>query len=171
MRSNGRPGRRGLRHGVALTLLCGLLACGNDEPSTGAEDSGSGGVSDAAAAGDGSDLLDSTASDALLTDGAQTNAGATDGASTDTGSGDGGAADGATADSTGQDVIIGPACTSPGVLGANRLRVGYNHTCAMKKDGSVWCWGENGDGELGNGEFGVAARKLVPNLVPASKAP
>ena len=30
---------------------------------------------------------------------------------------------------------------------------GYGHTLALKSDGSVWAWGLNVDGELGNGTF------------------
>jgi alpha-tubulin suppressor-like RCC1 family protein len=26
----------------------------------------------------------------------------------------------------------------------------YGHSCAIKTDSTVWCWGYNGDGELGN---------------------
>ncbi|MCB9875964.1 MAG: hypothetical protein H6835_00035, partial [Planctomycetes bacterium] len=58
-----------------------------------------------------------------------------------------------------------------GLTDVVQLALAVDHSCALKKDGSVWCWGDNGAGEMGNGEFGVAARKLVPNLVPASKAP
>jgi len=29
---------------------------------------------------------------------------------------------------------------------------GLEHTCARKLDGSVWCWGGNGDGQLGTGD-------------------
>lgn len=31
------------------------------------------------------------------------------------------------------------------------IAAGENHTCALKKDGTVWCWGDNTHGELGDG--------------------
>jgi alpha-tubulin suppressor-like RCC1 family protein len=31
--------------------------------------------------------------------------------------------------------------------------LGVSHTCVLLKNGSVWCWGANGNGQLGNGAF------------------
>ncbi len=33
-----------------------------------------------------------------------------------------------------------------------QVTVGHDHTCALKSDGTVWCWGYNGNGELGDGK-------------------
>lgn len=44
------------------------------------------------------------------------------------------------------------------------ISAGYAHTCALRKDGSVWCWGRNEYGELGM-DAGSAAPG-VPTLVP-----
>lgn len=34
---------------------------------------------------------------------------------------------------------------------AVQIEAGNQHTCAVKTDGTVWCWGSNGYGELGDG--------------------
>lgn len=40
-----------------------------------------------------------------------------------------------------------------------RLGAGYSHTCTRKTDGTLWCWGANDSGQLGNGT-------TQPSLVP-----
>ncbi len=35
------------------------------------------------------------------------------------------------------------------------IRGGDFHTCARKTDGTLWCWGHNSGGQLGNGAMGV----------------
>jgi len=42
------------------------------------------------------------------------------------------------------------------------VSAGYYYTCAIKKDGSLWCWGANGKGQLGLGD---TADRLRPEKV------
>ena len=46
-----------------------------------------------------------------------------------------------------------------GVSGAVDLAAGFSHTCALESDGDVVCWGENSDGQLGDG---TNTDRLVP---------
>ena len=41
----------------------------------------------------------------------------------------------------------------PGARIAKRIVAGANHTCVLATDGTVWCWGQNGNGNLGIGSF------------------
>ncbi len=41
--------------------------------------------------------------------------------------------------------------------------LGYQHVCALRADGTVWCWGDNNDGQLGDGTFEDA---FEPQQVP-----
>lgn len=61
------------------------------------------------------------------------------------------------------DDELGDGTTSPprldavevSALGADVVDVsaGYEHTCARKGDGTLWCWGRNGFGQLGDGSI------------------
>jgi alpha-tubulin suppressor-like RCC1 family protein len=42
-------------------------------------------------------------------------------------------------------------------LGATALTVGTSHACAILTDASVWCWGTNRFGELGDGTFDTSS--------------
>jgi alpha-tubulin suppressor-like RCC1 family protein len=41
-----------------------------------------------------------------------------------------------------------------GRVATDRVTAGDAHTCAIKDDGTVWCFGDNSDGQLGNSGFG-----------------
>ena len=47
--------------------------------------------------------------------------------------------------------------------GSTVLAGGQYHSLAVRNDGTVWAWGFNGDGELGNG---TTANRLTPGQVP-----
>jgi alpha-tubulin suppressor-like RCC1 family protein len=38
-----------------------------------------------------------------------------------------------------------------GISTAVELTAGFNHTCARLSDGTLRCWGYNGNGQLGDG--------------------
>ena len=37
------------------------------------------------------------------------------------------------------------------------VAVGDSHSCALKSDGTVWCWGSNDQGQLGNNDYSFTA--------------
>lgn len=44
----------------------------------------------------------------------------------------------------------------PNLLDINSISAGGLHTCALKNNGTVYCWGNNFQGQLGNGEFSAS---------------
>jgi hypothetical protein len=84
-----------------------------------------------------------------------------DGGIADGGSTDGGPQDGGGSDASGADggTDGGPPPPPPQVLAA-----GCEHTCAIATDGSVFCWGRNDYGQLGDGSTMDSA---TPVAVPA----
>jgi alpha-tubulin suppressor-like RCC1 family protein len=53
-----------------------------------------------------------------------------------------------------------------GISDATQLAASQNSACARKKDGTVFCWGRNGNGELGDPDAGVqrTSAAQVPGL-------
>ena len=60
------------------------------------------------------------------------------------------------------------AVTTSGVLAGKTLTqitAGFGHTCALDSTGTAYCWGANGNGQLGNGS---TTQSLVPVAVTTS---
>ncbi len=62
----------------------------------------------------------------------------------------------------GEGAACGKTCATPveaiGLTGAGSIAGGYVHSLAETISGSVWGWGDNSGGELGNGTTTVATR-------------
>jgi alpha-tubulin suppressor-like RCC1 family protein len=54
-----------------------------------------------------------------------------------------------------------------GVTGATQVAVGCTHACALKSDGTVWCWGTNSAGQLGTGDNNPSGPRQVASLTGA----
>jgi alpha-tubulin suppressor-like RCC1 family protein len=54
-------------------------------------------------------------------------------------------------------------------LYATRLAVGRFHSCARARDDSVWCWGHNGSGQLGDSSENRSLAAQVPDLAGAGE--
>jgi alpha-tubulin suppressor-like RCC1 family protein len=52
--------------------------------------------------------------------------------------------------------------------GVSSVALGEYHTCAIKQDGSLWCWGYNYYGQLGDGTSGVGTDKNTPFQIISS---
>ena len=54
------------------------------------------------------------------------------------------------------------------LTGVDTIAAGFGHSLALKSDGTVWAWGYNYAGQLGNGEYGSYNSKSYPVQVKAS---
>jgi len=65
---------------------------------------------------------------------------------------------GGNAEESGEDVPV----LARGLSGVVRVAVGYRFSCALLDDHSIWCWGSNEWGSLGNGAIGAEFSSVVP---------
>jgi len=73
---------------------------------------------------------------------------------------------------------FGTTSTTPvkvnGLGGVKAVSAGWNHACAVLTNGAVWCWGDSGSGQLGNGILptenggGYSARPVAVTGLPSA---
>ncbi|MFZ8804266.1 MAG: RCC1 domain-containing protein [Candidatus Calescibacterium sp.] len=66
-------------------------------------------------------------------------------------------------------IPAGPVeCSLTLIRNAPVVSGGGFHTCAIKQDVSLWCWGNNFYGQLGNGRSGIGEMSSIPVQVMSS---
>jgi serine/threonine protein kinase/alpha-tubulin suppressor-like RCC1 family protein len=69
----------------------------------------------------------------------------------------------ALADQDGEGLVLRSAREASRIAVRVGLRPGGMHTCSLNTDGTVWCWGGNDSGQLGDGSSG---RRTSPARIP-----
>lgn len=59
---------------------------------------------------------------------------------------------------------LAPVEIDPGTTWA-RVAAGFAHTCGVQTDGTMWCWGDNDSGQIGDGAIGPLYERLAPTKV------
>jgi alpha-tubulin suppressor-like RCC1 family protein len=70
----------------------------------------------------------------------------------------------------GSDVCSAVPVRVSNLTNAVSVTAGEAHACAVRSDGTVWCWGRN-DGELGNGTTGPVTSCRPDSGTPCSRVP
>ena len=65
---------------------------------------------------------------------------------------------------TGGTTSTGGGTGGTGKMVATAVAAGYGHSCALVNDGTIWCWGRNIEGEIGNGDPEVDGTTLVRSV-------
>ena len=86
----------------------------------------------------------------------------------DAGSVDAGSADAGSSDAFVSPTDAGPACNGSSCAG--QVAVGANFACAIRGDSTVWCWGDNRAGQLGDGTSDTD-RRMHPSCYPTDAGP
>ena len=73
---------------------------------------------------------------------------------------------GALGNGTTEDVVWDTPVNVSNITTATAVSSAFGHSCALLSDGTVQCWGWNGDGELGNGTAGQASGVPVGGRSP-----
>jgi alpha-tubulin suppressor-like RCC1 family protein len=71
-----------------------------------------------------------------------------------------------TGGSTGGTTSTGGAAGGATKLVATAVAAAWDHSCALIKDGTIWCWGNNSDGELGNQDPKIDGTAVIYETKP-----